>query len=60
VLDTPYFQRMSTKGPTREIQKATLFTVRLKHLGGRAGYLKSPMVYDFRAEGLYLISKFPL
>ena len=50
VFDTPFFQ-MSTG----EIQKASIFSNRLRELGYRAGYVRPPTIHDFRAEGSYLI-----
>lgn len=50
ILDTPFFY-----SSTEEIQKASLFSGRVKHLGHRAGYTQPPTIHDFRAEGLYLI-----
>ena len=45
LLDTPFFQ-----GPDGRILTAGAFAHRLKNLGLRAGYLKPPVIHDFRAE----------
>lgn len=54
VLGKPFFRVISTG----EIEKADTFSRRLRELGIRAGYLRTPTIHDFRAEGLYLISAF--
>ena len=56
VLSKPFFQVISN----RETEKADTFSRRLRELGVRAGYLRPPTIYDFRAEGLYLIGIFLL
>lgn len=54
VLSKPFFYIISTG----EIEKADTFSRRLRELGIRAGYLRTPTICDFRAESLYLISAF--
>lgn len=55
VLDKLFFYIISIG----DIEKADIFSRRLRELGVRAGYLRPPTIYDFRAEGLYLVGKFP-
>lgn len=55
VLDKPFFHVISTGG----MEKADTLSRRLRELGVRAGYLRSPTIHDFRAEGLYLVGMFP-
>jgi len=43
-----------------EIEKADIFSRRLRELGVRAGYLRPPTIHDFRVEGLYLVDLFLL
>ena len=54
ILNKPFFYMISTG----EIEKADTFSRRLRELGIRTGYLRCPTIYDFRAEGLYLIGIF--
>ncbi|KAL6713008.1 hypothetical protein ACLMJK_009404 [Lecanora helva] len=51
IFDKPFLHVIST----REINKVDMFSRRLRELGTCAGYLRSPTIYDFRAEGLYLV-----
>jgi hypothetical protein len=53
VHNMPFFQ-----GGTGKINTADKFSRRLKQLGSCAGYIVPSTIYDFRAEGLYLISMF--
>lgn len=53
IADVPFFQRY-----TGEVNIAGVFSRRLRDLGVRRGYTVPPIIYDFRAEGLYLISIF--
>lgn len=52
VLDLPLYQKGNG-----EIDSAGVFTSRIR-LGFCAGYAQPPTTYDFRAEGMYLISMF--
>jgi hypothetical protein len=55
VLDLPLYQKGNG-----EIDSASVFTSRIRGLGFCAGYAQPPTTYDFRAEGLYLISMFSI
>lgn len=55
ILDKPFFHLISTG----EMEKADTLGRRLRELGVRAGYPRTPTIYDFRAEGLYLVGMFP-
>jgi len=52
VLNTPFFKSMSIR---QKIEKANVFSFRLKALGIRTGYPQPPMIHNFRVEGLYWI-----
>ena len=55
ILNTPFY---STS--TGQIQTANLFSGQVKNVGHRAGCAKPPTIHDFRAEGPYLVGKYPL
>ena len=48
----PFFQALSTRGPTGKIQTASSFTKSLAATGHRAGYEENIRVHDFRREVL--------
>lgn len=48
----PFFQSVSTEGPTGKIQKACVFSNRTVDLGHRAGYEENIGIHDMRAEVL--------
>ncbi|OAX84412.1 hypothetical protein ACJ72_01218 [Emergomyces africanus] len=49
---TPFFEKMSPEGPTREILSASWFGGELGKLSRRSGYDKLISVHDMRAEAL--------
>lgn len=49
---TPFFEKMSDKGPTGEILDGNWLDGNLSKLGYRAGYIKRISVHDMRAEAL--------
>jgi hypothetical protein len=57
ILEEPFFRSMSSRRTHGSIETAMALSRRLRALGFRAGYARPPTVHDFRAEGLYWISK---
>ncbi|KAK2038166.1 hypothetical protein LZ31DRAFT_132679 [Colletotrichum somersetense] len=55
ILDQPLFKSTSSKRTTGKIETANAFGRRLRALGFRTGYIRPPILHDFRAEGLYWI-----
>ncbi len=53
VLSKPFFHVVFID----EMEKADTFSRRLRKLRVRAGYLRPPIIHDFRAEGLYLVDR---
>lgn len=58
ILEEPFFKSMSSRRTIGSIETAVALSKRLRALGFRAGYARPPTIHDFRAEGLYWISKF--
>jgi hypothetical protein len=56
LLETPFFISESTE----RIETAGAFSKRLRSLGLRAGYPEPARNHDFRAEGLYWMSMYPI
>jgi hypothetical protein len=52
ILDVPFFQTMTSQGPTGKIQKSTSFGGQLVALSRQAGYEKNITVHDAQREAL--------
>jgi hypothetical protein len=52
ILKQPFFQTLSSNGPTGKIKGASIFSTWLVNLGHRTGYRENIHVHDFRAEAL--------
>jgi Protein of unknown function (DUF3435) len=52
ILDVPFFQTVTSQGPTGEIQKSNSFSRQLVELGRRAGYRENITVHAARREAL--------
>ena len=50
ILSTPFFKSMSIK---EKIKKANAFSFRLKALSFHIKYPQLPIIYNFKAKGLY-------
>jgi len=53
VLGKPFFHVVFIG----EMEKVDTFSRRLRELRVRVGYLRPPIIHDFRAEGLYLVGR---
>ncbi len=52
MLRVPFFQIVSTDGPTRRIYKASSFSNRIVDLRHRAGYEENIRIHDIQREAL--------
>lgn len=50
MFDTPFFQNVTSNGPTGKIQSAVSFSSRTVALGHRAGYQENITIHSFRRE----------